>query len=83
MSNAKLAAEKQYDKEKAELISENAKKDSEILRLKEQIEFGEKSTQLAVNDAVKEKDELLNKKEKEIITIKSKQLTYIYEILHF
>ncbi len=52
------------------LISENAKKDSEILRLKEQIEFGEKSTQLAVNDAVKEKDELLNKKEKEIIQLR-------------
>lgn len=70
VSNAKMAVEKQYDKERAELISENAKKDSEILRLKEQIEFGEKSTQLAVNDAVKEKDELLNKKEKEIIQLR-------------
>ena len=57
-------------KEKVELISENTKKASEILRLKEQIEFGEKSTQLAVNDAVKAKDELLNKKEQEIIQLR-------------
>ena len=70
VSNARMAAEKQYDKEKAELISENTKKASEILRLKEQIEFGEKSTQLAVNDAVKAKDELLNKKEQEIIQLR-------------